>query len=261
MPIRTPSGIGVYLRRIEGKDASYLSSHAAVLRASGVRWAALMVEALDGFSSSSAALERCAEALREHEIEVWTWSFPDPHARDPIAAARLARDRTDRIQARGVLLDIEAAHAGDKVRPPSGTWVKDLIGETASLLRSDLGLGITSYPVPSMHPRMPWSDMTHARAWGSPQTYSTALSPQLCRRAFAEWGKRFDVLVPSVPAYDVSGVRSLNPGAQMREVLDRVVRDPRTRKPRVPGVAVWSDPQIDASERGVLKSFAASIGW
>lgn len=250
-----PRGIGVYMRRIENLSPAEAAKRAAVLRAAGVRWVALMVEAVNGFRSSHDGLSRMAVACREQGIAPWCWTFPHPHVRGAREAAEHACSLASALEADGVILDIEAARgSAKKPTPPTPTWVRELVRTTAHALEPEQGLGITSYPVPSMHPSMPWEDMWHGRAWGSPQTYSTALQPKLLELAFAEWGKRFKTLLPSVPAYDVSGADART---QLRTVLERVVGTP----PRVPGVAVWSDPQIDAEERRVLRAFANGAGW
>jgi len=258
--IVAPKGLGAYVRgHVAGWDEREADRRALFYLAARMRWVALMVESLDGRKADLPDLVRAARAFSEHGLSVWLWTFPHPQKRDPTYAVETLRAAMLAVEAAGcpiagVVLDIEAV---DRV-PPSATWAGDLVTETASAVGSR-GLGVTSYPVQAWH-RMPWGSMLHPRAWGSPQLYESALMPERVRASMRDWTASYGCVVPSLPAYDVSG-GTRSPADQMRACLDAVCLDPRTRAPRVSAAALWSDPQIDRSEAGVLASWSAQHGW
>jgi hypothetical protein len=131
----------------------------------------------------------------------------------------------------------------------------DLCGELGAGGR----VGVTSYGVPSWH-RMPWRPLASALiacgGWYSPQTYKSALRADDAARAMRETRALFGAcpVVPSIPAYDVDTTDKVGEVEQMRVATERMGAG-------VDGLAVWSDPQLSASERGVLKAYAEKRGW
>lgn len=261
--VATPRGLGAYVR---GDVASWSSAdaarRAAVARSARLRWVALMVEAVDGRRVDLQDLQRAATAYAEQGLAVGLWTFPHPVKRDPEYAVEALERALVGLESVGVpcagaILDVEATDGG-RMRP-SAAWARELVQRADELVGPTRWLGVTSYPVQRWH-RLPWADLQLPRAWGSPQLYRSALEPDIVRTSLREWGTGYGALVPSLPVYDVSG-GALAPAAQLERVLDAVLLDARTGRPRVPGAALWSEPQIDRAEASVLRAWAERHGW
>lgn len=245
-----PTGVGVYCR------AAPIRPH--ILRAAHVRWAAIMVESADGRVQPISALRKQAARAREGGAqEVWLWALHGvAAAMDGKGAAARLCDPLSALDADGVILDIEAAHKG---RPLA---VRELVARCIDRLTERTAIGVTSYPLARAHPTLPWSEML--AGWGSPQLYDTAADRERARRALEEWrswhgyqdGRR--VVLPSLAAYDTA---SASEGVeQLRGDLDRVCLDD-AGKVDVPGLCVWSEPQLSLSEAIELGEFSDRAGW
>lgn len=245
-----PVGLGVYVRRhVEQWDAAECARSASRYLAARVRRVSLMVEAVQGRPVGTDALARAAECYREHGIGVELWTFPHPTQRPSQAVLEALADARTATGASTCTLDVEAFEQ----QAPTAQWVRELIDGARGLFGH---VAVTSYPVPAWHRTMPWDAMLSADS-GSPQLYESALIADRVRRSFAAWGRL--PLVPSLPAYDVGA--GLNAETQLLAALDAVCLDPVTRRPRVSGATLWSDPQIDARERRVLADWADRHGW
>ena len=261
--IATPRGMGAYVRGdVAGWSSADASRRAALARSARLRWVVLMVEAVDGRRPDLTDLQRAATAYHEQGLSVGLWAFPHPTRRDPEYAVEALERALVGLESVGVpcagaILDVEATDGG-RMRP-SAAWARELVQRADALCGPARWLGVTSYPVQAWH-RLPWSDIEHPRAWGSPQLYRSALEPDVVRRSLREWGDRYGALVPSLPVYDVSG-GTMAPAAQLERALDAVLLDARTGRPRVPGAALWSEPQIDRAEAAVLRAWAERHGW
>lgn len=246
MSVQTPLGLGVYLTR--SAYAPEASRRAARAAASRVRWVALCVGGDDGWRPTPHQVATVMEAYRGHDIIVHVWQL------DPADSS--ARGQAEWLlgcaaDADGVILDLEAAWKG---RPAE---VEGYVSACVSWCRSHgLPLGVTSYPIRSMHPQLPWQaiDAAGSYAWGGPQVYRTAERPALARRALSEWRVRYPAgVVPHLAGYDVSGSPDTQ-AAQLRRHL-------RAYGETAPAVAIWSDPALDREERAVLAEYARGRGW
>jgi len=246
-----PEGVGVYCR---GQDP-----RPGVMRAAKVRWAALMVETAHGAVAPLSTLVRHARLARQGGAEqVWLWALHGPAAANEgkQAAARLTRHLAA-LSADGVILDIEASHKGKPLA------CRELVNATLDGLTERTGLGVTSYPLASAHPTMPWAEMR--AGWGSPQCYATAGSDARSHRAVEEWRAwhggvgyaKPRVVIPSLACYETT-----SPGegvAQLRGDLERVCTTGGVVD--VPGICLWSEPQLSLTEAVELGEFARRAGW
>lgn len=245
-----PIGVGVYCR------AATPRPH--VMRAARVRWAAIMVESADGRHQPISALRKQAAKAREGGAEsIWLWALHGPAAANDgkAAAARLCEPLAA-LDADGVLLDIEAAHKGKPLA------CRELVAHCLDRLTERTHIGVTSYPLHTAHPTLPWSETLVG--WGSPQLYQTAGSRPAARRALAEWRSFFGYqdglrpVLPSLAAYDTA---TRGEGVdQLRSDLERVCLDDAGAVD-VPGLCVWSEPQLSLAEAVELGAIAARAGW
>lgn len=258
------AGFGVFCRRdLERWDASAAARRALLYRAAQVRWCGLMVEAVDGWTSDMDDLARVAEVMREEGgMRIALWLFPAPadtdakgrtHGRSAEAVLELLARAHRRVSPGAIILDLEA-HEG---RAPSATWAQTIIAGARAL---SADVAVTSYPIPAWHRTMPWAPMQLGGLVGMPQLYTSGLRDDLVGKSLAAWGTGGRELVPALPAYDVSG-GTMRPRDQLVDIATRVCLDRRTKRPRVAGAALWSDPQIDADELRVLADMAERWGW
>lgn len=243
-PIWIPRGWGTYCRRIIGgvPEAQALVQRCA--RAS-IGWVGLMVEATDGFQVPLSTTRTYAEVLQGAGIDVAVWTFPGEARAATVAgsrdAANLALTYAEEVDARAILLDIEAPYRG---RPEQ---LRTLI-ETVEFGRGeDVSLGIVSFPVPSWHPTLDTSAFSLAD-WGSPMLYDTAQTPEAIAKATAEWSELLDVIIPSVRAAgtlaaDIVRVFGTGPEANFR------------------AGCVWSEQTLTDAERAALQAAAERYGW
>lgn len=247
-------GFGVFVRRnVKVWDAAEASRRATAYRAARVRWVSLMVESVDSHVTDLDDLERAAEVMREEGgMEVGVWCFPNPTAPASRTLDRL-RAACERVRPSSIILDVEAYRGV----VPAAETVREVVRGARAL---SSGAACSSYPVPAWHRTMPWAEMLTPGIVRMPQLYQTGLSPRDVERALRAWGGPQETLVPALPAYDVSNGK-LKPVDQLIEIATRVVLDPRTKRPRVQGAVLWSDPQIDALERRALADMAERWGW
>lgn len=239
IPKLTPRGVGVYAR------AKPIRPH--VLRAARCRWVALMVESVDGRVTPLSELRAQAKRARDGGAEsIWLWALHGHAAANAgkESARRLTRHLAD-LDADGVILDIEASHKGKPLA------AREMVTAALDDLTERTGLGVTSFPLRASHPTMPWAEMS--AGWGSPQIYDTARDRGLARRAVSEWRENGRVVIPSIAAYDT---RSAGDGAaQLRGDLERVCLDD-DGVCDVPGLIIWSEPQLSLSEAIELGQFS-----
>ena len=243
-----PRGFGVYCRRIpEGGEAELV---ARCLEA-GVSWAALMVEASDGYAVPLERSKRYADALRDAGLGVLVWTFPGVSRATfagSVAAAGLALEHARACGASAVLLDVEATYK----REPEA--LQALISTTSRGLPAGSSLGVVSYPVPSWHATLDSGKFAQAD-WGSPMLYETAGDPATIERAYREWGALVDVVVPSLSAMGTGAQGAAKLEADIRRVLGD------STPTRSCSAVIWSEQQMDAADRLVVRSSAERYGW
>ena len=246
-----PSGFGTYFRRI-ADNATNAQEAAARCQAAGMAWAVLMVEAVDGYSTSAAARKTYAQALTDAGIAVGVWSLPGPARAASVEASRTAaRNLTDAAKALGstlVLLNVEDAYKGKQAE------LRALVDTTIETSPAGSSIGVASYPWPSLHPDIDWAAFA-ALDWGSPMFYSTASSVEAINRGFDEWLSYVPVLVPSLDGWSGSGVSG---AARFEGDIRRVCGQ---SYPRTPGAAVWSESQMDDAKRAVSRRMATVYRW
>ncbi len=249
-----PKGVGVYARGAAIRPDT--------LRAARCRWAAIMVESVDGRVVPLSDLHRqCDRARKGGARSIWLWALHGPKAAgEPKAAAERLTRHLAPLSADGVILDIEAAHKGKPL------LCRDLVIATIDGLTERTGLGVTSFPTIKAHPTMPWAEMR--AGWGSPQLYSSAGSEPRSRASVEDWRAwwpsvegahhgRSRVIIPSLAAYETT-----SPGegaAQLRGDLERVCMDDGVVD--VPGICLWSEPQLSLTEAIEVGQFAERVGW
>lgn len=251
-PLLHPTGVGVYARGAPIRPDR--------LRAARCSWVALMVESVDGRVTPLSELHRQADRARKGgATSTWLWALHGPSvvSDGKAAAARLTRHLAA-LDADGVILDIEASHKGKPLA------CRELVMATLDGLTERTGLGVTSYPLAATHPTMPWEEMR--AGWGSPQCYATAGSEARSRRSVSEWrawhGQHVDasprIVVPSLACFETT-----SPGtgaAQLRGDLERVCLD-ETGACDVPGICLWSEPQLSLTEAIEVGEWAQRVGW
>lgn len=249
-PLSHPRGVGVYCR------AAPVRPH--ILRAAHVSFAAIMVESADGRVQPISQLRKQAARAREGgATSIWLWALHGPAAANDgkAAAARLC-EPLSALDADGVILDIEAAHKGKPLA------CRELVSHCLDRLTERTHVGVTSFPIAASHPTLPWAEMLVG--WGSPQLYQSAGSREVSRRALSEWrawhgyqdGRR--AVLPSLAAYETQ-----SPGDgpdQLAGDLERVCLDD-TGAVDVPGIVVWSEPQLSLAEAVTVGVFAERAGW
>ena len=251
-----PRGLGAFVgRSLTRLDAA----RAAKMRAGGLRHALLMTSAVDGYIMPRRELVEAAQALREQDIDVWVWAFPDHTKREANACADELLAAAVSVAAKGIVGNIEKTGHGPNGRPvaPSARWCSDLVELLAAGAQvSRVGLGVVSYPRPLAH-KMPLEAMAHPYAFGMAEVYKTALDRKTVDAALAEWRTRFPVTVPVVPCFDVS---DMSAPQQMRATLDHACLDAGD-KLKVAACSTWVDAAFDTSERAACASFATKVGW
>ena len=239
----TPTGIGLYLTRAAYADG--VDRRAAKAKACRARWVALCVGGDDGWRPRPENVRTVRDAYQAHGLAVHVWQLDPAGAKPADQAAWLIACSQG---CAGVILDIELAWKGrrEDVRAYVSTMAAHCVG-------LGLALGVTSYPVASMHPTMPWTEMRSACAWGGPQIYRSAERPTLARRALSEWRAAYPAgVLPHLASYDVSGSPDKQAPQQRRHLA---LAD------TAPGLAIWSDPSLDAQERAVLAAYSDKRGW
>lgn len=222
-----------------------------------------MVESVDGRVTPLSELQRQADRARKGGARsLWLWGLHGAKATaEPKAAAERLTRHLAALSADGVILDIEAAHKGKPL------LCRDLVSATIDGLTERTGLGVTSFPTIKAHPTMPWAEMR--AGWGSPQLYQTAGSEVRSRASVEDWRAwwpsiagahvgRSRVIIPSLAVYETT-----SPGegaAQLRGDLDRVCLD-ASGACDVPGICLWSEPQLSLSEAIEVGMFAERVGW
>lgn len=251
-----PRGLGTFVgRSLLRLDAS----RAAKMRAGGLRHALLMTSAVDGYVVPKRELAEAACALRDQDVDVWVWSFPDHTKRAALACADELLEAAERTSAKGMTLNVEKTGRGPKGKPlaPSARWCSDAVEVLAAGAKAaSRGLGIVSYPDP-IRWGMPLDALAHPYAFGMAETYKTALDRKSVDRSLAEWRTRFDVVIPVAPCFDVS---DLSAREQIRATLSNACLD-ASGKLKVPACSTWVDAAFDAQERAVCAAFAKRVGW
>lgn len=251
-----PRGLGAFVgRSLTRLDAA----RAAKMRAGGLRHALLMTSAVDGYVMPKRELVEAAQALREQDVDVWVWSFPDHTKRAALGCADELLERATLIKAKGIIGNIEKTGRGPNGRPlaPTARWCGDFVEVLAAGAKaSGIGLGIVSYPDPILW-GMPLDAMAHPYAFGMTEVYKTALDRKSVDKSLAEWRTRFPVTIPVVPCFDVSDMSARQ---QMGATLDNACLD-KDGKLKVAACSTWVDAAFDSSERAVCADFAKRVGW
>lgn len=250
----TPRGLGVFCRRdVYAMRGAELAKRADRALAARVRWVCLMLDAVDGYRVDPKKLEFVAQAYRERaNAQVYVWSFPGDDAMLNVTEqVEWVSGLADKVSAAGVILDLEAPC---KFKPLE---TSRLVAGVRLRNGTKRGLGITSYPLRSMHPSMPWASM--GAGFGMPQLYTTAATRKLASRALAEWGANDRPVVPVLAAYDYAKLGG-DEGMRLRGDLQRVCLDD-DGNPRVQAAAIWSEPQLDEGERQALDWWARRVSW
>lgn len=245
-------GFGVYLRRLSANDDPNPVADRCVR--AGMAWAMFMVEANYGYVSSSSTLVKWAETFRARGLQVGVWSFPgDDRAasieQSAAAGALLASFAAD-IDANLVMLNIEKPYKGKAAEMRA--LIEAVVSQIPATSRG--ACGVVSYPVPSMHSEIDWSQFS-VFDFGSPMFYRTAEDPAVVERGMTEWKQYIATLTPTLDGWSGSGASGARRFAQDVET----VCGPGPA--RVPGALVWSEAQMDDAKRAVTRETATKYEW
>ena len=255
VPLSLPTGFGGYLRRITGGAAEAAAAVDRCKRA-GFDWVALMVEASDGFVVDLNTTKVYARALRDAGFGTYVWSFPgDKRAASELEsteAAELALDYADATASLGVIMDIEAPY---KSKPET---LRALLGTVQEGLRPEQVLGVSCYPVPSMHPTVPWDVIIEFIDFGSPMFYETAQNPEHVADGLTQWAAITPVIVPVLDGWSGSGAAG---AARFKADIIAVLGQPPDPKLDMGAASIWSESQMDDAKRAVTSEMGSAYGW
>jgi hypothetical protein len=247
-----PDGFGMYLRRITGGAAEAAAAVERCRRA-GADWVALMVEATDGYVVPLEVTETYARAFHEAGFAVYVWTFPGDKRAATAAgsseAATLALNYMHATNALGVIADIEAPYKG---KPET---LSVLLNGIRDGLTGIQVLGVACYPVPSMHPTMPW-DVMKVADFGSPMFYETAQNQALVDKGMREWAAIVPSTIPVLDGWSGSGAAG---AARLRTDITTVCGPPLNAS--VDAASIWSEAQMDDAKRVVTSEMSDAYGW
>lgn len=248
-----PDGFGVYLRRIGSSGDSPEDVADRCVKA-GMLWASFMVESNDGYVVSPSTTAAWANVFRDRGLLVGVWSFPGDERAASVeqssSAAQLLTDVASQISADTVMLNVEAPF---KNRPAQ---LRALIDSTLNSVPASAlqAVGVVSYPVPSMHPDLDFSQFSKLD-YASPMFYKTAQDPALVERGMNEWAVILKTIAPTLDGWSGSGASGATRFAQ--DISTVCGPGPA----RVPGAVIWSEAQMDTAKREVTRERAALYGW
>lgn len=235
--MRIPQGFGVYSRMLGGRSYGTPLQMARRCQQHGVRWVALFAAWQDGGGLRSPSLamhQRYARVLTAAGVDVWLWGYPRAGGEADFLA-RMQRYSAG-LDIKGWLLDPEAGYKWGLrfLRRESTARMGAMQLVAGARAHSPGGVGVTSYGWLRGHPSFPWEEFADGTDFGSPQTYT--LSDSRIATAMGDWRQYFPIVIPSTTAY---GPRS----GDLPAYLD--AHGP------VPGVCVWSWPQLSPPEWAV----------
>lgn len=152
-----------------------------------------------------------AKALRDADVDVWIWGYPERDVARRIAFANVVGEACAQSGAIGVLIDAEAPYRG-----ATNTQAADLVGRVRGGAPGRL-VGLTSYGNVPAFADMPWAGFAETCDLGIPQAYhgQDILGPHYQADAVG-WYRDlgFPAIVPALAAWDLSV-------AQMLEIYAR----------------------------------------
>lgn len=248
-----PKGWGLYFtRHIYGLSASEVAGRAQKARKARVRNIVLLCEGEDGYVADTRKIRDVAIAYQELagvDVRLYSLIGEDSVAHPAKAGERLAA-AVEAVRARGPVADIERAFR----KLPDA-----VVAFLAPLLQLDPrthDVGVSSYPIMSWHPDIPWGQMRWG--WGNPQIYKTAANRAIARQALGSWREAHGVAIPAIAGFDTA-----SPGdgrEQLQGDANRVLLDDKGQCD-VPGALVWADSALDSSERAFMAEWAERWGW
>jgi len=252
-PIRVlPQGFGTYLRRISGGEAEARAALARCQQA-GMKWISLMVEATDGWVVPLSVTEIYAKVFREAGYQIFVWTLPgntrSESVEASVAAGELVLGYAEDVRAAGIMLDIEAAY---KDKPEE---LHALVTTVANGRSPTQSLGVVSYPIPSYHKDLAWSEFKVCD-WGSPMFYETAGNITLVNKGLAEWSEIVSVLAPSLDGWSGTGAAGAE---RLKQDIIRVCGTVPTV--RVDASAIWSEQQMDDPKRFIVLEMGIAYNW
>lgn len=281
---KAPTGIGTYARQLSEKTHGTPAEFAKNHKDNGFTFAAFMAcwQDMQGeggkfrqFGGGSlGTTTKYVEACLKADVKIWLWGFPwigheEAYMDAMVSMAKLLpesaiegflhdpevsyRDKNAKLGSEESRGQGEATEGFVAVANASEIEVraKKLMALDREAV-AELKLrpsGITSYGMSDWH-ALPWEIFADGgRTWGSPQLYT--VTPKQVDMGLKSWAKyKFDGLVPSIPAY------GKNSGANLDAHLSNFVNG---TAPPIDGFIVWSYPQIDGVEWGILKKWAAML--
>lgn len=194
-----PRGLGMWVLDISKRVMGTPEEAAQKAVDHGLSWVALAACWQDGPGKHAPMnvddLDDYGRAFRKAGIMPWVWGYPwhEPdQIRAFVARMRLAADQADAV---GIILDPELGFRG---QPEA---MRELLKRTVDSLSETLGLGFSSYGLPSSMRDFPWPEtVLHAYGWGSPQCYQMPLKQ--AREGIRQWSAfGWHDLVVSLPTF------------------------------------------------------------
>ena len=277
--IRTPKGVGVYLRALSQDKVGTPDQVRRRAKESGIEWASILACWQDVGSDGKprhllsngkdcSFIKAYAEALLEAGVQVTIWGFP--RGGDESRFLDRMKAVTEAVpEVTGWLLDPEVYYKWTSQKSmtvtmrgqqefslsakPSGLAVDrqaqatKLMAETmVYAAEKRLSVGVTSYGMADYHKAFPWREFARAGVWGSPQLYT--VSPTQTIQGLASWKAHgFDPLLPSVPAF----------GPNSKSRMNDHLRGFLAGDTPISGFAFWDWSQISRDEWSVLAHWAS----
>lgn len=245
----TPADAGALARKdLEGLGFFYASADmagaasyaAAKCGDAGARWAAILIESVDGRRQNPTRVAQHADALRAEGILPILYTFPAPGG-DLDASAEHARACAAASGCWHVCLDLEPFDGED--------WTQVRIDKIVRRARFLLGptgrISITVFSRPRWS-RIAWSEFVPVIL----QVYQRAADPRTLKAAMAKWPPG---TIPAAGTY-------LGDNARLRrDLLNVGPYRPFVASVRSGGrgsLAIWALATTDAEERAILREFA-----
>lgn len=200
--LAVPRGLGMWVLDISERVMGTPAEAAAKAVEHGLSFVCLAACWQEGAGKhgvmNAADLVTYGAAFRKAGVLPYVWGYPGSEPEQIQAFVQHMRIAADAASAVGVVLDPEKAFRG---KPAA---MRDLLKRTIDSLGEGLGLGFSSYGVPSNMKDFPWAE-AGGYGWGSPQCYQARL-PQ-AREGIRQWSAfGWRDLVVSLPTFGANTV-------------------------------------------------------
>jgi hypothetical protein len=244
-----PRGVGIYCGR-----GGLSAARARELRAAGVRHVALCSEAVSGWLASHDTLRAYADRVRAAGMTPHVYAFPGAsRVRAPLS---VSGDLLAAVRASGSATAILDAEGPYRNRPLA------LEATLSAIESSGLPHALTTFGLPSDRgTRWPWRVAQEWRGgWLGWQCYERAAVARDVRAGLVELRRTWSAggVIPHIACYPRQD--GGDGASRLVADLDRACLGPAGTVD-VPGVWLWSQASLDASEARALAGWAAKAGF